>query len=1501
MGGTVSACAGKSGLCAGKEKKKGRKEIKPEKYPKKRKRREKQLREKVQAKDLAVAELKATAGQLSEKLGQHDRDLVDEKIRDSEHRHTTLLSSIDHKLQGYGQLETDLDGLRTEAHDYLQWIDQIDAKVKDEDGQGHSVQKLEARLEEFKAVEHELSVKQSTLDAVSEKAQAILADLPSKERHTMEQLLAKVQTKHNELFGQVSEKCRQLEDEVDLAKEIQERLSQHKVWLEEAKTAAEEFDVIRLASADVDKQLDKCKLAVSKAQNKVERVSEIQTKVEELKELGGNAAKEEFEKALEDLAAQQADLLSQLKKQQGNLRDCAASRRRFEGDCAKVDRWAADTELKCGPDSSGVQSLEERLADLKSMSNTVQVFESLVKETTDLGETFFPSLYAEEHPTLRAQLDALQKNFNRVSDQVKTSTEELESTLRSRSQAQEQVTQCESFLQAVQGEIKKETGPIGFEVKDAELMCAVFQSIDEKLAAYSPTMEQLTASRDKLREDGQASLADDVTRLAELHQTLITQVNAQLEACKAAITQRQAFTRLVEAQEHLVAECEVSFDSAGKQPIADRLEVFKDVLQKLLQLEPDLPITAEKAAHIGTQGTQDDLATATAAVEKLTTKVHAQKANTQAQIAHCEALQREKEGFESSVNMLMTWLEEKESTLASCSKLHLDSAKVMPVIVKHKTTSSEAKEKLHAIREQAVSDKSRYEAMSEPLSEEFEERLQQIEALQESITTAIAKKEQYLEDALSDRQQLENSMHQVLDWLRGASELLDSGVHGLDYDTLEGTLSEFTDYFTEASLCQDELEQVSELSERLMPTLDTNDAATLEQSLASVQRKYTNIMTGAHSKQAHLEQKLKQWNSFQDQLASVNRRLTVLEEEWQEVDHSTDASPDVVHSHLELVKTFLEHAETSRHLVDDLNQVARDLERAGSQDSRAVVSRLVAAVNERWEALTGQAEARVMTLEEIGGQWGDFTTMLSSVQTVIQESETRLSIISIHEVTFTQLGQHLDSLKEINENLERIQPLVSRLQTSSMTLQKALPTAEAKITSQEQFMVLIERYERLVEKAKEVTSSVQEELDTRQDAMNELSECCDWLRDTLVSVQTYSDAGVTAEERLSRNKSAEADLKHRMERVRALQSTLESQYTAEGRQLPEEISEKLEEVHGLEKELEAALREADEKLLQLREDRAEFHRLLSAVTSWLHRADVQLQDRMTMLPQAREDHQTLLGQFDSFKSDLDHLRSKGGEIIRDSPEPEEKQTIQKTLAEVNREWLSLQAQTADRTAALSEAADLSHAIEDVCAGVERWLGQAEDTIKEDLEWTHTDRLREQLQGHRQVEKEVPPNQDKVTALGAMVKQLEQTCPAPNSAARVANLKQRLDTVHTKAGVQLSALEDANQRLTDFEKDVSELMRWLEQTRARMTMRDTTTDLRSQLDVQEKLSHANIHLDNPRNEVCKSGNRLKKQIYTDAAMLANKRWSQTSTKQEKQTANTAEKGPTLYRERSETSP
>lgn len=71
------------------------------------------------------------------------------------------------------------------------------------------------------------------------------------------------------------------------------------------------------------------------------------------------------------------------------------------------------------------------------------------------------------------------------------------------------------------------------------------------------------------------------------------------------------------------------------------------------------------------------------------------------------------------------------------------------------------------------------------------------------------------------------------------------------------------DFFSEASLCQDEMEQVSELSDKLFTTLDSNDTQTLQQSLSSVSKRFSHILASSQQKREQLENKAAQWHNFQ--------------------------------------------------------------------------------------------------------------------------------------------------------------------------------------------------------------------------------------------------------------------------------------------------------------------------------------------------------------------------------------------------------------------------------------------------------------------------------------------------------------------------------------------------------------------------------------------------------------------------------------------------------------
>ena len=70
-------------------------------------------------------------------------------------------------------------------------------------------------------------------------------------------------------------------------------------------------------------------------------------------------------------------------------------------------------------------------------------------------------------------------------------------------------------------------------------------------------------------------------------------------------------------------------------------------------------------------------------------------------------------------------------------------------------------------------------------------------------------------------------------------------------------------------MCQDEMEQVMELSERLLPTLDMNDTETLRESLKNTSQKLADVMAASQRKQQEMTKRSEEWNEYQ-----VNTRQT---------------------------------------------------------------------------------------------------------------------------------------------------------------------------------------------------------------------------------------------------------------------------------------------------------------------------------------------------------------------------------------------------------------------------------------------------------------------------------------------------------------------------------------------------------------------------------------------------------------------------------------------------
>lgn len=110
--------------------------------------------------------------------------------------------------------------------------------------------------------------------------------------------------------------------------------------------------------------------------------------------------------------------------------------------------------------------------------------------------------------------------------------------------------------------------------------------------------------------------------------------------------------------------------------------------------------------------------------------------------------------------------------------------------------------------------------------------------------------------------------------------------------------------------------------------------------------------------------------------------------------------------------------------------------------------------------------------------------------------------------------------------------------------------------------------------------------------------------------------------------------------------------------------------------------------------------------------------------------QALQDEFSEFKQVLDKLRTKGSDLIKHTPDSIEKQIVQKALADTNRQWLALQAKSAEHARKLATAEDLSGTFDEVAESVRTWLDSAESVVKAEPQYGHSDKLKEQLRQHR---------------------------------------------------------------------------------------------------------------------------------------------------------------------------
>ncbi|XP_048737335.2 nesprin-1-like isoform X3 [Ostrea edulis] len=1402
---------------------------------KKRKKKKKKLSGDVDRHRDSLNSLHNKAGKLLPKISPNDRSLVEDSIRSADKKHGELQTKIDRTKNQFDVVSGNLSDIKAEVDKYLSWLTQQEQLLSEEVAAGKHVQNVELRLENLKVLCEEMQSKQATIGIVKGKVEDLMRDLPQSERDVVDQWVVEVYDQHHKVYSLATDQHKLLASSVRQREDFYYKLQQLYQWLQSKEKEACKFQSVHLASQDVEKQVERCRTLQNEIMGHKPQIEELQKRGKMLHVDCTPEEMAEIDNKLTDMNTRYSTLLNDLSTFHNHLRDSIAARKNFETDLHKNDKWCKETEMKCAIEpslDSAVEVLEEQLSHYKGLQKTSKMFESLVKVIVETGQSFKPSLHEDEKYKLDQEIQNANENFQRCADLIQTRLQDLQTALSTRSETQERISKAINWIDNIEKKFKQLPKTSGFDLRDGEKILEQCEVIGETLSTYQPTVTQLNQESERLRCSGQSSDADCILNVTTKYEILQDQVAQQRKQFQKGLAVQQQYQTQNQKLKMYLSECKAELELVDSQELVQRitsLQVLKEKLQAAETLFMQVDTTLQQFVL---ENSEEDVAVLREEYKHLQDEAEILKKSAEKKLKHNKLIKKNCVEFEALIEEAASWLEQKEDTIANCGALDLDTAMMAPVVRKHRMIAKEAHEKLNRLKEKAQAEVAHYHKIEEDIPEHIMEKLEQINNLENTMMSAIAKKEQYLDAAQADRAQFENSMKQINDWLSGAESLTDSGYDTLEYENLKDTLMEHQDYFHEASMCQDEMEQVMEISERLLPTLDSNDTETLRQTLKQTNRRFNDVTTKSNRKQEMVELKIKEWKDYQTLVLSLNEQFGTLEEELAKTENFPLVSQSAVQDQLKITKDLLMKMEKIHPEMNDLHDKAHELERVGNPSSCAAISKLSSDVNQRWQELTRAAENKQMLLCNIDVQWEDFVTLSDSLEKVLLEVEETMPKVETEKYTTSELNIQLKNAKDISCTLKNSEQKVVALKKCAQNLRQILPTVEAEVHTQEKLFHVVEKVERIQNRIQEIQASLEDEVEDRENFHKGTTEALSWLREANVALITM-DSGKTLSdvtERLEKQKVLELEFAVKMEQLKHMTQLQETKYISINKTLPLEMAHELQDIQELKTSVMEVMQSKEKELLQIQLDRQEVTAASKEVNSWLAKSELLLQEQIVNISDCRQRHQHLSVEFENFKPVIDHLRQRGSDLIQHSPDPQEKQAVQESLRCINQQWLNLQARFAKRGNDISEAERLFTDFQNTAQSIQDRLTSTRNVMNS----AEGSGLKELLKLYVKLSKESDQNQNKVEYLRSIFKQMEPLCDTSKERNRLSRLNQERIKLHTEINDKLGLLEESKSHMEEYEKDVRNLTQWIDETRSQLLVKDSNSSLKEQLTRKERL-------------------------------------------------------------------
>ncbi|XP_052120036.1 muscle-specific protein 300 kDa isoform X1 [Frankliniella occidentalis] len=1370
------------------------------------------------------AEVKALAKQVVEVVSNLDAQQVEEQMKAVDRRYGDVEKRLQRKTQVLELTRKGVESARNEIDAARAWVADKLRELGELPPLGTTVRAAEERQQALKALTKEAEGKQVLLDSLTKRVDGMKSELEPSELAALESALRSLESEQAELRAQLRSLTSALGASLEARRSLETGLEEARAWVRTRLTDLQRAgDTAPLKAAKVEREIQQFQQAEKDAEyfgktTLVDVTNQGQTLIKDCVP----ADKVKLTEALQSLAEDFATLQTLTARRLGSLSALLENRRQLETDMDRCLQWLNEAEVAISAEirATNLELLQEQLTKYTKLSGECEVVGADVERLFVQGQGAVLSTVSEaDRALLSEQLSGMQVRHAVVAGVIATRLEALRDAVRCHERALEKAKDSAKFVATVHSQLKELSRPIGSRVEDVQGLLDNYQKLLSDLKDHRSSLTGLAAGN-----------IGELQAIVQEQDDLIAAIEAQIDRLRKLLLLREQFIALItEISTFILTYTGVVRDiEASGQPSDEKIKRYHDVIEKIQECEALLASASDKGQMIASEGSAADRNSVTEQLQSLKNQLLGLRRAVDAAREQLEQAAAKHKHLAAQLGAALAWLHDHEAQVKSRPLLARDPASVDAQLTSHQELSAGVLAHLDEVR--SVMDAARPE---DSLPGSLRERLSEASLLLNTLLNELAERAAYLQSNATLRREHQALKDKLHAWVKEARGRLDRDAHGVDFRNVVSDLEMHKVFFGSEQAMRELLSHdIQQAADKIWPSLWATEQEELTNEQTHLTQLLKNTLNSAKSRQAQLEQDAQVWHDYCAALEKVRSLLELYQFTDEPVSNLAG-----LHYNLDKVTHAQQDVAAHQSDVDLLNERARELTRLADAANRAHVEQQIAAVNREWEEVVSGVEGRRDALARLAQQWEQFDASWVALEAKVGDAEDTAHHLDLVVRSKAQLRESTKTLQELIHGLEALQTPIDELVALSSTIVAYLGIScePASRALRDKLHHFTERHAKLIADLKLKLAQANADLESLETVAAEINS----LRSTLQSLDgevraayVFGEDQDAAEQRLQ-------ELGGRVDasvcRVKKLGTDTKQRYTAVQQLVPTELAQELTSLELLSESVSAAMEEKDRDLKRARTVRSDYVRDVDAVTAWIQRAELRVQDRSAE-PQVLRDHlQQVQAEIGPTEDRLERLSRNARTILEHTQDEEEKARVQATVRSLSDQLQQVRTWLHDKKQQVGDSLDAWARFMSLHQAVLAWVEEQTKFLATPL---HLDSLTQARQRLHDYTTALRSSKQAGKNLSDMSRELEQIgqvtavgdLPEKLQAAEEAKMK-----VETLLLERNALLQETSEEWERCERKMKDVRSWMEKTQQSLdSPQNRKRPLRDQHANREKL-------------------------------------------------------------------